>query len=163
MIAQYEDPDAPEKLKAPRPYALGLTHKHLPEMQKIAGLTHAPLLTPIVCNVHSGLAVEVFLPAQLLKTKASPKEIHAHLAAHYVNEQFVQVLPFDPAQSLDDGFFDITACNNTNRADLAVFGHDTQIVVIGRLDNLGKGAAGAAVQSLNLLLSSAESTGLACK
>ena len=166
MIAQYEDPHAPAKLKAPRHYALGLHHKHLPEMQKIAGLTHAPLFTPVVCNIHSGLAVELFLPAQLLKSKASPKELHAHLAAHYANEQFVQVLPFDPALSLDDGQFDITACNNTNRADLAIFGHDTgggQIVIICRLDNLGKGAAGAAVQSLNLLLGSAESTGLAVR
>ncbi len=160
MIAEYEAPDAPAKLKAPRHYALGLNHKHLPEMQKIAGLTHAPLFTPVVCPVHSGLAVEIFLPAQLLKSKASPKELHALLAVHYQNEQFVQVLPFDPALSLDDGQFDITACNNTNRADLAIFGNDTQTVIICRLDNLGKGAAGAAVQSLNLLLSSPEATGL---
>jgi N-acetyl-gamma-glutamyl-phosphate reductase len=166
MIAQYEAPDAPAKLKAPRHYALNLNHKHLPEMRKIAGLTHAPLFTPVVCNVHSGLAVEVFLPAQLLKSKASPQEIHALLAAHYATEQFVTVLPLDPAISLDDGNFDITGCNNTNRADIAVFGHenddgqDGQIALLCRLDNLGKGAAGAAVQSLNLLLGTAESTGL---
>ncbi|HUO10910.1 MAG TPA: N-acetyl-gamma-glutamyl-phosphate reductase [Phycisphaerae bacterium] len=166
MIAQYEAPDAPGKLKAPRHYALGMNHKHLPEMQKIAGLTHPPLFTPVVCNVHSGLAVEVFLPVSLLRGAQSPQKVHAQLAAHYEREPFVEVLPFDPARALDDGFFDMTACNDTNRADLAVFGNHTgegQIVLLCRLDNLGKGAAGAAVQCLNMLLGAPETAGLSIR
>jgi N-acetyl-gamma-glutamyl-phosphate reductase len=168
MIAQYEAPDASMKLEAPRHYALKLAHKHLPEMQKHAGLTRPPLFTPVVCDVHSGLAVETFLPEQLLAKKASPREVHAILAKHYAGEKFVCVMPFDPqmAEGLDDGCMDITACNGTNRADIFVVGHEAgnglpaQVAVICRLDNLGKGASGAAIQTLNLMIGAEEGTGL---
>jgi N-acetyl-gamma-glutamyl-phosphate reductase len=162
MIAAYEDPAAPGKLKAPRHYALKLQHKHLPEMQKHAGLAKAPLFTPVVCDVHSGLAAEVFIPAQLLARPTTAREVHAALAAHYAGEKFVRVLPFDAEaqEGLDEGFLDITACNGTNRADLFVFGSAEGLALICRLDNLGKGASGAAIQSLNLLLGADEATGL---
>lgn len=173
MIADYESPTAPASLKAGRHYALKLTHKHLPEMQKHAGLSTPPLFQPVVCNVHSGLAVEIFLPSALLAKKVSPQDVHEILAATYAKEHFVKTLPLDPDASgptLDNGFFDITAANNTNRADLFVFGHDStgssgggggaQISLIARLDNLGKGASGAAIQSMNLALGFDESTGL---
>jgi N-acetyl-gamma-glutamyl-phosphate reductase len=158
MIASYEDPAADRKLHAPRHYALGMTHKHLPEMQKIAGLAHAPLFTPVVCDVHSGLAVELFLPAEALARQVTLTEIRECLAAQYAEERFVRVLTAE--QSLEDDFFDITACNGTNRADIGVFGHEGQTAVITRLDNLGKGAAGAAIQCLNLLLGTEEGSGL---
>ncbi len=161
MIAAYEDAAADPKLRAPRHYALGMTHKHLPEMQKIAGLTHAPLFTPVVCPVHSGLAVELFLPQDAFAQKVTPAEIHKHLCAHYAKEPFVHVLPLDMHESLDEGFFDITTCNGTNRADIGVFGHEGQAAIVTRLDNLGKGAAGAAIQCLNLLLGIDETHGLA--
>jgi len=158
MIAQYEDPAAPEKLKAPRHYALKLTHKHLPEMKTQANLTHAPVFTPVVCNIHSGLTVETFLP----NPTTSAEKIHTLLANHYKNEPFIKVAPFDEGATLDDGFFDITACNNTNRADLFVFANpdSSQIVLVTRLDNLGKGASGAAIQCMNLLLGIDETTAL---
>ena len=161
MIAAYEASDVPAKLKAPRHYALTLNHKHLPEMRKWAGLAHAPLFTPVVCAVHSGLAVELFLPRSVLARETSPGEIHERLSAQYAGEKFVRLLPFDSAVSLDEGFFDITACNGTNRADIGVFGNAEQIVVIARLDNLGKGASGAAMQNLNLMLGAEEGSGLA--
>ncbi len=160
MIASYEDSAAVEKLHAPRHYALTLRHKHLPEMQMIVGLASPPLFTPIVCDVHSGLAVEVFLPAHCFAKKTTPQQIHESLNKHYANEPFVKVLPLDLAQSLGDGFFDITVCNGTNRAEIGVFGRDEQIAVITRLDNLGKGAAGAAIQCLNLVLNQSEGYGL---
>jgi N-acetyl-gamma-glutamyl-phosphate reductase len=161
MIAQYEAPDAPQTLNAPRPYALTLNHKHLPEMQTIADLKYPPLFTPIVAKIYQGLAVQIFLPITAFKKKISPAEIFSYLFGYYAAEPFIKVLPFfEEATTLDDGFFDITACNNTNRADIAVFGHDTQIALICRLDNLGKGAAGAAIQCLNLLLGVNEATGL---
>ena len=163
MIADYEHPDASPKLKAPRHYALKLTHKHLPEMQAIAGLKFAPLFTPVVCHVHSGLAVETFLPVQHLARKVTAVEIQQVLAAHYKGEKFVRVLPLDAEAHLDHGFLDITACNGTNRADIFVFGHEDHgghVVVLTRLDNLGKGASGAAVQCMNLALGFDEGTGL---
>ncbi len=163
MIADYEHPGASPKLKAPRHYALKLTHKHLPEMRTIAGLKFAPLFTPVVCNVHSGLAVETFLPVRHLARKVTAAEIHGVLAAHYGEERFVRVMPRDAEAHLDSGSFDITACNGTNRADIFVFGHEAHgghIVVLTRLDNLGKGASGAAVQCMNLVLGFEEGTGL---
>lgn len=160
MIAQYEDANRPAKLAAPRHYALKLAHKHLPEMQIISGLKAPPLFTPVVCGVHSGLAVETFLPAQLLARKVTPTDVHAALAKHYAGQKFVHVQPFDAEAKLDEGFFDITACNGTNRAEIFVFGHDTQIVVLARLDNLGKGASGAAIQCMNIALGLDEATGL---
>ena len=98
-------------------------------MQKVSGLSHLPLFTPVVCNVHSGLAAETFFPARLLAKSTSPAQIADLLAHHYQGERFVKVMPFDPQATLDDGFFDITACNGrTNRADIFVFhGHDEQI------------------------------------
>lgn len=160
MIAIYEAADAPEKLKAPRHYALKMAHKHLPEMQKIPGLAHAPLFTPVICNVHSGLAVETFLPAPVLARPIAPSDIHAVLSRYYAGEKFAHVAPFDPAATLDEGYFDITTCNGTNRADLFVFGHDDQMALFTRLDNLGKGASGAAIQCMNLALGFAEGEGL---
>jgi N-acetyl-gamma-glutamyl-phosphate reductase len=162
MIAAYEDPHANPKLKGPRPYGLKFQHKHRPEMHKHAWVTTPPLFTPVVCNVHSGLAVGVFLPAPTFTRAIAPEPIHQTFALHYAGEKFIRVMPFDPeaVEGLDDGYFDITACNNTNRAELFVFGNAQQMSVICRLDNLGKGASGAAIQSLNLMLGVDESTGL---
>jgi N-acetyl-gamma-glutamyl-phosphate reductase len=160
MIAAYEAPDAPAKYKTPRHYALKLTHKHLPEMMTQAGLSTPPLFTPVVCNTYAGLAVETFLPRATLAHRTTPSEIRDLLAAHFAGEKFVHVMPFDPDATLDDGAFDITACNGTNRADLFVFGHDDQIALLARLDNLGKGASGAAVQCMNIALGLEESAGL---
>ena len=156
-------PGAPAKLKPPRHYALALQHKHLPEMQKITGLAHPPLFTPVVCDVHSGLAVETFLPAQALTKKVTRLDIHDVFAGYYRSERFVRVLPLDQAAATDEGFFDITTCNGTNRADIAVFGHDDpegQIVILTRSTTSAKAQSGAAIQCLNLMLGANESTGL---
>lgn len=161
MIAAYEEMEPPNhKLRAPRHYGLKLTHKHLPEMQTMAGLQVPPVFTPVVCNVHSGLAVEVFLPVSLLAPKSNPARVARLLVDHYAGERFVKVLPLESEAHLDDGFFDITACNGTNRADIFVFGNEGQIVIVTRLDNLGKGASGAAIQCMNLVLGVDEGCGL---
>jgi N-acetyl-gamma-glutamyl-phosphate reductase len=161
-IALYEGADAPAKLKGPRPYALKLMHKHLPEMRAVAGLMRSPIFTPVICAIHSGLAVITYLPPEVLGKKVSAAEVQGVLAAHYAGEKFVQVVPFDAeaVTGLDEGQMDIMACNGTNRADVFVFGHDEQIVVVARLDNLGKGASGAAVQCMNLALGFEEGAGL---
>ncbi len=159
MIADYEAGGA--KLASPRPYALGLAHKHLPEMAAHTGLTSAPIFTPIVGPFYKGLAVTTyFTPGQLAK-RVTPQDVQRVLAEHYAGEAFVRVAPYDAAENLDDGFFDVQANNDTNRVDLFVFGTAERFVTVARLDNLGKGASGAAIQCMNLNVGAAEGTGLA--
>jgi len=162
MIAQYEAQgeaiDA--KLLSPRPYALTLTHKHQPEMAAHTGLTHAPLFQPIVGPFYKGLAVSVPLHLADLKPGTSPELLHAALAARYSGEPFVRVMPLRDAEALKDGFFDVQACNDTNRVDIFVFASERHAMVMARLDNLGKGASGAAVQSMNVHLGCDEGMGL---
>lgn len=159
MIASYEV-NPPAALKSPRPYALGLTHKHLPEMRVHAGLAGDPIFVPVVGPYYKGLAVIVPLPLARLPGGLTPEKVHATLAKAYAGEKFIRVLGLGDPAALDEGSFDVQACNDTNRADIAVFGRAEQIVVMVRLDNLGKGASGAAIQSMNLHLGLDEATGL---
>ncbi|HEX2101031.1 MAG TPA: N-acetyl-gamma-glutamyl-phosphate reductase [Candidatus Synoicihabitans sp.] len=159
MIAEYEAVSG-TSLRAPRPYALGLAHKHLPEMQVHSGLQSPPLFTPVVAAFPQGLAVTVPLPLDRLPCRPTPERVHAVLAEAYAGERFVRVLPLGDAANLPDGFLDLQACNGTNRADVMVFGHSTQAVVVVRLDNLGKGASGSAIQCMNLRLGWDEGLGL---
>lgn len=161
MIEQYEAPGAPAHLAAPRPYALGMAHKHIPEMMVRTGLTARPVFMPIVSNFYKGLAVSVPLHLSWCSGAAtSASALHLCLQRRYESERFVKVMPFGDASKLDDGYFDVQACNDSNRCELFVFGNDTQAILIARLDNLGKGASGAAVQSMNVHLGVDESTGL---
>ncbi|MBV8500173.1 MAG: N-acetyl-gamma-glutamyl-phosphate reductase [Paucibacter sp.] len=159
MIAQYESESEP-KLTSPRPYALGLAHKHLPEMMAHTGLKTAPVFMPIVGNFYKGLAVTVPLHLSSLRTATRPEHLHEALSHHYEGERFIRVMPLRDPGTLEEGFFDVQACNDTNRVDLFVFGSETQVLVMARLDNLGKGASGAAVQSMNVHLGCEESLGL---
>lgn len=162
MIARYENaaPSERERLRGPRPYGLGLRHKHLPEMQHWVGLDYAPFFEPVIADFYKGMLVSVPLIARLLPKKLTPRDVHEVLSAHYQGERFVVVMPLDSEALLEDGFLNPMACNDTNRLELFVFGHDQQILVVARLDNLGKGASGAAVQNLNLMLGVDEATGL---
>jgi N-acetyl-gamma-glutamyl-phosphate reductase len=143
-----------------RPYALTLAHKHVAEMRLYGGLTHAPLFCPIVGNYYQGMIVTVPLHTRLLQKNVTPGDVHALLAARYASERFVRVLPQGGGDALEAGCLSPTACNGSNRLELFVFGGDEQILVTARLDNLGKGASGAAVQNLNLMLGFAEATSL---
>lgn len=159
MIAQYQA-GGDAKLESPRPYALGLKHKHLPEMMAHTGLRTAPVFMPIVGNFYKGLAVTVPLHLHQLRAGARAEDVQQALEAHYAGERFIRVMPLRDAATLEEGFFDVQACNDTNRVDLFVFGSDTQVLVMARLDNLGKGASGAAVQSMNVHLGVDEALGL---
>jgi len=159
MIAQYEAGGDP-KLASPRPYALALAHKHLPEMTAHSRLETPPVFQPIVGNFLKGLSVTVPLHLAELKRGSTPAQIHSALAAHYESERFVRVMPLGDA-SVDGGYFDVQACNDTNRVELFVFANPSQVLLMCRLDNLGKGASGAAVQSMNVHLGIDETTGLA--
>jgi len=159
MIEQYEAGGDP-KLDSPRPYGLTLAHKHIPEMMAHTGLTTKPVFMPIVGKFYKGLAVSVPLHLANLAPGASAESVHAALQQRYAGERFVRVMPLRDAQTLEDGFFDVQACNDTNRVDLFVFANDSQVLLMSRLDNLGKGASGAAVQSMNVHLGVDEGLGL---
>jgi N-acetyl-gamma-glutamyl-phosphate reductase len=143
-----------------RPYALGLRHKHLPEMQKHALLTHSPLFMPIVGHFYQGMLVSVPLVLRMLDAKVTPRAVHDTLTGYYAGEPFVNVVALGGEAVLEEGFLSPTGCNHTNRVDLLVFGHAGQIVIAARLDNLGKGASGTAVQCMNLMLGVEETAGL---
>jgi len=161
LIAAYQQGD-PEALSAPRPYALSLKHKHLPEMKAVCGLAKTPLFVPVVGPFYRGMLVSVPLPAESLRRQGGRALIRQALADRYAEEPFVTVAPLDAEPYLDDGgYLSPLGCNGTNRVELFVFGNDEQVLVVARLDNLGKGASGAAVQNLNLMLGVEESRGLA--
>lgn len=159
MIAEFEAGGNP-RLDSPRPYALALEHKHLPEMRVQAGLSQAPIFNPIVGNFFKGLAVTVPVFPAMLSRQADAEAILEIYREHYEGEQFVRVHPYNSDANLDGGFFDVQASNDTNRVDLFVFGNAERLNLVARLDNLGKGAAGAAVQCMNVHVGADEATGL---
>ena len=158
MIEQYQ---SPQRIDAPRPYALSLVHKHLPEMGAYTGLTTTPIFQPIVGPFYKGLAVSVYLHPGQLSRPASPVEVQKVLADYYAGERFIRVAPVDLDANTEGGFFNVEGSNNTNCVDLFVFGNAERLILIARLDNLGKGASGAAVQAMNVHLGVEESLGLA--
>ena len=160
MIEQYESAHGDPSLAAPRPYALTLQHKHVPEMMAHTGLTRAPLFQPIVSDFYKGLSVSVPLPLSQLAGGATPERLQQALERHYAGERFIRVMPLRDPATLSAGTFDVQACNDTNRVDIFVFANDTQALLMARLDNLGKGASGAAVQSMNVHLGVDEGLGL---
>ena len=157
MIAAYEnttDEAVRGRMDSPRQYALGLAHKHIPEMVAHTGLRHAPVFMPIISRFYKGLAVSVPLHLSQLKAGTDGAAIRAALAERYADERFIRVMPIssDPTTLTEGGYFDIQACNGSNRCDIFVFASASQAVLIARLDNLGKGASGAAIQNLKLML-----------
>ncbi len=148
------------RLQSPRPYGLNLAHKHLPEMLAHTGLALAPVFMPMVGNFYQGLAVTVPLHLSQLPAGTTPAALQQSLADRYAGERFVSVMPLNNLAALSEGFFDVQACNGSNRCELFVFGNAQQAVLMSRLDNLGKGASGAAVQSMNVHLGQDEGLGL---
>ncbi len=129
------------------PYSLALQHKHLPEMTLHASLSRPPVFQPAVGRFFQGMIVSVFLQIPEL----TPQVVHETLAAAYDGEPAIRLAPVGGNPLLDDGLLTPLGCNGTNRVDLFVAGHDGQVAIHARLDNLGKGAAGAAIQCLNLM------------
>lgn len=160
MIEQYEAGGDP-LLDSPRPYGLTLAHKHIPEMATHTGLQHKPIFMPIVGPFLKGLSVSVPLHLSQLTAGATPEKLQQALAERYAGERFIRVLPVRDPAAVEAAYFDVQACNDSNRVDIFVFANDTQAILMARLDNLGKGASGAAVQSMNVHLGVDESLGLA--
>lgn len=160
MIATWEDPAMRERTRAARPYALSMWHKHLPEMQATCELAQPPVFQPVVFDYFNGMIVSVPLHTKGLRPGSTAASIHSALQEHYGGSRFVEVMPYEPKPTIDDGYLDPTAVNGTNRAQVFVFGDEARVNVCVRLDNLGKGASGAAVQCMNLMIGVDEGLGL---
>jgi N-acetyl-gamma-glutamyl-phosphate reductase len=159
MIEQYEAGGDPT-LDSPRPYGLTLAHKHVPEMAAHTGLRTSPIFMPIVGSFYKGLSVSVPLHLSQLKAGTTPEMLQKALAERYAGERFVAVKPVRDPAAIEAGFFDVQACNDSNRVEIFVFANQGQAILMCRLDNLGKGASGAAVQCMNLHLGVDEALGL---
>jgi len=161
MITEFEDETAPTYTHVPyRIYALNLAHKHVPEMQAHAGLVHRPLFAPAVGRYAQGMIVEVPLQLDALPTKPQVKDVRMVLAESYDGEPFIEVTSVAEAAALKT--LDPEGLNGTNRMKLYVFASEdgAQVRLVALLDNLGKGASGAAVQNMNLMLGLPEVSGL---
>ena len=156
MIAEYEAEGRSELLNAPGIYGLNLQHKHLPEMQTVTGLAYPPVFMPVVDDYYKGMATTIMLQNRLLPGQPSAEEIYAKLADYYRDEHFVSVVPFGE----NDSKLYANKLAGTNRLEIVVCGHEEQTTVTAVFDNLGKGASGAAVQNMNIMLGLPEETGL---
>lgn len=167
LIAEYEAKEnlghaAGESLAimAPAPYALALAHKHLPEMKKYCGLEFAPFFNPVLGPYYKGMAVTVAIFPNQLTKKVTPQDLTEIIAKHYEGSKFVKVMPFDSAEDLVNNRLNPTVCNDTNNARIQVFGNENVMQVTTIIDNLGKGASGAAIQNMNIALGLDEGIGL---
>ena len=153
MIAEYEAPDMDPLYRAPRQYGLGQSHKHLPEMAKVCGLEHAPVFCPIVAPYYAGM--EVTVPLTPADTSASVEEIKEVYKAYYQSGLILFAEGTD-----ESGFLSASAFAGRDDLEVSVYGNEERILLVSRFDNLGKGASGAAIQNMNLVLGLDEDTGL---
>ena len=158
-IAQYEADGRNPELDSPRLYALTQTHKHLPEMKKIAGLEYEPVFNPYVCDYFQGMTVTVGLHARLLSKKVTAHNVWEMIAAHYDGCRFVKVAGFMGEGVLEEPFIPANTLAGTNMMQIFVYGNDDRIMLTSRFDNLGKGASGAAVQCRNIMVGIDEDAG----
>lgn len=156
MIAQYEKDDKGKELYSPRIYGLSQTHKHLPEMEKICGLTRAPVFCPVVDDYYKGMATTISLHSALLKGRADAQQVREVLSHHYREQKLIRVAPL----GWDEPMIAANTMAGRDTLTLIVNGNEERITVTALFDNLGKGASGAAVQNMNLMLGFAETEGL---
>ena len=159
MIAEYESDERPVELDAPREYALTQKHKHLKEMKKITGLSREPLFSPIVADYYSGMVVSLPLYTDYLKKETSPEKLAKFFAEYYAGEQFIKVMPYGAEEELK-GMMAGNGCSGWDGLKIFVTGNEERVVLHAQFDNLGKGASGAAIQCLNIMLGCEENKGL---
>ncbi|WP_027399552.1 N-acetyl-gamma-glutamyl-phosphate reductase [Anaerovorax odorimutans] len=158
MIAEYESSDRDNELNSPREYGLSLKHKHLKEMKAITGIDYAPVFSPIVADYYSGMLASVPIHTRMLNKKITPKELHELLSEYYSNQNFVKVKAY--GKEPESGLLGSNNLSGKNTLEIFVFGNEEQILLAARYDNLGKGASGAAMQCMNIMLELPEQTGL---
>lgn len=159
VIAAYEADERPVDFEAPREYALTQEHKHLKEMKKITGLNKEPLFSPLICDYYSGMVVSVPLYTSMLNNVSSVEDVHKAISDFYAGEQFVKVMPLD-ASAGEGNMLAGNACSGWDGLRIFVTGNADRIVLSSQFDNLGKGASGAAIQCLNIMLGCEENKGL---
>ncbi|MBD5447900.1 MAG: N-acetyl-gamma-glutamyl-phosphate reductase [Treponema sp.] len=157
-IAEYEATDRHADLNAPREYALTQQHKHLKEMQAVTGLTRVPLFSPIIADYYSGMVVSVPVYAELLRDRKNPADLRAYFADFYQKSPFISVA--DDTDCLQDGMLAGNTLSGQDGLRIFVTGNEERVVLSAQFDNLGKGASGAAVQCLNIMLGCDERKGL---
>lgn len=150
-IAVYESDNREKKYDSPRLYAMQQMHKHLKEMKAIAGLKYQPLFSPYVCDFYSGMLVTIPLFSNLLKKKMSPLDIRNQLFDYYKDNKFVRVMPYDE-KGTADGFLEANHLSGYDYLEIYVSGNEERINIVACLDNLGKGASGAAIECMNIAL-----------
>lgn len=155
-IAIYESDEKTDGMYSPRLYSLGTQHKHIPEMQKISGLEYPPMFSPVIDDYYSGMVVSVPVQTRLLPQRRTRADFLEALCAHYAGSRFITV----SGEAPDDGFISSNKLAGTNKMEIFVLGNDEQVMLCSRLDNLGKGASGAAVQCLNIMMGIDETEGL---
>ena len=148
MIAEYEAEERDILLDSPRQYALTLSHKHIPEMVKECGLSHSPVFNPIVSDFYCGMCVTVPLYRRLLLKNMGVEDIRNYFAEYYAWQNFVKVVQKDEVPA----YLPANMLAGTNLLKIFVSGNDDMILLCSVFDNLGKGASGAAVQNMNIML-----------
>lgn len=159
MIAEYEAAEKGEGLYSPRIYGLSLQHKHLPEMHRLSGLTFAPVFNPVVDDYYKGMATTILLHSRLLRGTPSAVDLREALAEFYAGQALINVVPFGE----NDSLLAANKLAGLDTLEINVCGNGEQTMLTSRFDNLGKGASGAAVQNMNLMLGFPETAGLNLK
>lgn len=158
-IAVYEDKDRDAEFDSPREYALSQQHKHLKEMQKISGLSRTPLFSPIIADYYSGMFVSLPFYADMLNGKQTPLSVHEYMSEYFKGQRFIKVMPFG-SEADTNGFIGANNLSGWDGLQLFVTGNEERILLTTRFDNLGKGASGAAIQCMNVMLGCDEAKGL---
>ena len=158
-IAVYEGDEKPEDFNAPREYALSQQHKHIPEMKKRSGLKRTPLFSPVVDDYYSGMFVTLPFYTDMLNNIKGPDDVREMFKKHYQGERFIKVMD-KGAEDEYNGFISANVLSGYDGLELFVAGNEERIVVTTRFDNLGKGASGAAIQCMNILIGCDETKGL---
>jgi N-acetyl-gamma-glutamyl-phosphate reductase len=158
-IAEYEAEDKPKDYLSPRMYSMSKIHKHIPEMMAKSGLSYPPIFMPMVDNYYAGMLVNIPLHTRLMGKPTTVSKIRQLLTEHYAGSNFVKVMP-EHAENAMGGYLPANSLEGTNIMEIYVFGFEKHILLTARLDNLGKGASGAAVQCMNIALGVDETTGL---
>ena len=158
-IAQYEDENRNVEFDAPRLYAMAQMHKHLKEMKAISGLKEEPLFNPYVCDFYKGMLVTVPVYVDRLNLKISPKELYEKFSEYYKGQKFVKVMPFNETGT-ENGFLSANHLSGKDYLEIYISGNENRISITSCLDNLGKGASGAAVECMNIMLGLDDDLGL---
>lgn len=155
-IAQYQSEQRDSELSSPREYALGLNHKHLPEIVKQCALSRTPIFNPIICDFYSGMCVTVPFYTDLLSKKINSDDIREYFEEYYARQNFVKVAKKDEVPA----YLASNLLSGTNQMKIFIGGNDERIFIASVFDNLGKGASGAAVQNMNIMFGLDERTSL---